>query len=103
MEEKPRFNICDLESSCVHNDDVGGLEGVIKARIPPQLFYACNFWAHHLRKVPLMHTHFQNLSTFLYTRLLPWLEVMSLLKNLHFSRPALLDAKFLGFGDKLSC
>lgn len=93
MENKLRFNICNLKSSYVRNDDVDGLDEVIKARIPPQLSYSCKFWAHHLREVPFMPTLFQNLSVFLYNRLLFWLEVLSLLKGLHLARPALLDAK----------
>lgn len=93
MEEKLRFNICDLKSSYVRNDEVDGLEDVIKARIPSHLSYACKFWAHHLREVPFSHTLFQNLLAFVYNRLLFWLEVLSLLKSLRFARPALLDTK----------
>lgn len=82
MEDMLRFNICELESSFVRNDDIPGLEDRIKNAIPPHLEYACLYWAPHLCDVPYTSLDlFEELLAFCYRHLLYWFEVLSLLKR----------------------
>src|SRR3984957_8936451 len=48
MKECLRFNICELETSHVHNDKLN-LTDRLKRAIPNHLSYACTFWAEHLQ------------------------------------------------------
>lgn len=43
------FNICNLETSHVRNQDVPDFTTRVKEAIPRHLLYACRFWALHLR------------------------------------------------------
>lgn len=97
MEDELRFNICDLKSSFIHNNVVDGIEGRIESGISPHLSYACRFWSHHLCQVPYGQALIQELSAFLYSRLLYWLEVLSLVKKVGIAGPALLATiKWIG-------
>ena len=89
-----RFNICDLPSSFIRNEDVPGLSNRIKVRIPQYLRYACVQWAHHLAEVPHSSPElFQMLSDFAYNRLLFWFEMLGLTKTFGRVAPrALFDA-----------
>ena len=82
MRQKLKFNICELESSYLRNDEVKDLAHRINTRIGDSLLYACRFWAAHLQDV-MANEYDRNaltgeLQDFLYIRLLFWLEVMSL-------------------------
>ena len=82
MRQNLKFNICELESSYVRNDEVKDLAQRIKTRIGDSLLYACRFWAAHLQDV-MANGYDRNaltgkLQDFFYTRFLFWLEVMSL-------------------------
>ncbi|KAH7345387.1 hypothetical protein B0J17DRAFT_712978 [Rhizoctonia solani] len=48
MEYELRFNICELETSHLLNQDVPNLESKIKAKISGQLAYSCTYWISHL-------------------------------------------------------
>lgn len=89
MKEELRFNICDLESSFIRNDSVDGIEKRIESRVPSHLIYACSYWNQHLCEAPYGLALMQGLSTFMYSHLLYWLEVMSLLKKVGTVGPAL--------------
>ncbi|THH13687.1 hypothetical protein EW146_g6562 [Bondarzewia mesenterica] len=78
-----RFNICGLQSSHIANVDVPGLDDIVSKNISSALLYACKYWADHLRDyrettekrdVELVDL----LRRFLRTRLLYWIEVLSL-------------------------
>lgn len=86
------FNICNLESSFVPNDRVHGLEERIKGNIPPHLAYACIHWSRHLSGSPQSSLLQNELSEFIYRRLLYWFEVLSLLEKVNVGDPMLLDA-----------
>ena len=78
MKTKLHFNMCDLESSFVRNNDVCDLADRAKFQIPPYLKYACLHWAQHLRDVSYSPELFGMLSDFAKERLLFWFEVLSL-------------------------
>ena len=84
MEAGLRFNICELETSHIFNDGVPNLDARIKDCIPDHLSYACRFWADHLRGANRDSASgtLVYLKDFLYTRLLHWLEVLSLVKEI---------------------
>jgi hypothetical protein len=77
-----RFNICGLETSHLLNHAVKHLSQRIATRIGSALLYSCRFWATHFQDTMAneydQNTVMTELEEFLYTRLLFWLEVMSL-------------------------
>lgn len=96
MQAKLTFNICRLETSYIRNDNIPDLDARIRDAIPSHLSYACRFWADHLRATPNQGPDlkiFQELvKEFLFTRLLYWLEVLSLLKAVTMAAPSILSA-----------
>lgn len=103
MKAELRFNICDLTSSFILNNDNDGLEDRIGAHILPHISYACIFWAQHLCNVPYVPGLIRDLSNFLYSHLLYWLEVLSLLKKVNTAGHALFTVmKWIGVSRSLS-
>ena len=88
-----KFNICNLKTSHLRNEDVADLAGCIHQSIPAHLSYSCRFWVQHLRDTDKERDHDTMLNmihNFLYTRLLYWLEVMSLIREIPMAIAALL-------------
>jgi hypothetical protein len=89
-----KFNICDLETSCLFNDQVENLSQRIEANIPNALWYSCHFWAAHLLDISTdldgQSALRKEIRDFLYIRLLWWLEVMSLKKEVAAANIAVL-------------
>ncbi|CAE6433698.1 unnamed protein product, partial [Rhizoctonia solani] len=73
-----RFNICNLESSYLTNDQMTDTETRIAKYISPTLSYACRYWAQHLLSSPALVNTQDMLLEFLSNRLLFWMEVLSL-------------------------
>jgi hypothetical protein len=96
MKHGLKFNICNLETSHVFNDNVKDLPLRIKTNIPAPLLYSCSFWAAHLRDTTIGRDACGTLMTevkdFLHIRFLYWLEVMSLTKQVSAANIALLTA-----------
>jgi hypothetical protein len=84
-----KFNICDLETSHVSNDNVLDLPLRIQKYIPDHLSYSCRFWAEHVRRTNFGADVVASLDEFLCHRLLYWLEVLSLIKAVPIASPAL--------------
>jgi len=90
MNQELRFNICGWETSHCRNDDMKQSN-----LIPAYLSYSCRFWAEHLqdnhdqrdRRILL-----KEMRDFLHNRLLFWLEVLSLNKEMPVAQLALLTA-----------
>jgi hypothetical protein len=94
-----RFNICQLETSHVRNVDVPDLASRIKEFIPMHLFYSCRFWSDHLQPASIDVETVGAVNDFLQTRLLYWLEVLSLIKELNIASEALMSLrKLMGVG-----
>jgi hypothetical protein len=94
MKRGLKFNICSLETSYWRNDDVKDLTSRIQRSIPTYLSYSCRFWANHLGdSMEGEHEHSEMLKEtedFLHNRLLYWLEVLSLIKEVSRAPAALL-------------
>lgn len=75
-----RFNICQLESSFVLDENVPNLAKRIDMAIPPELFYACRYWGAHLGFAEASKDFHSALDFFLSNQLLFWMEVLNLRK-----------------------
>ncbi len=51
MNESLRFNICQISTSYQRNDDIPGISGIVKKKIPESLEYACRYWVFHLEDI----------------------------------------------------
>ncbi|KAG8689696.1 hypothetical protein FRC11_001184 [Ceratobasidium sp. 423] len=76
---KSQFNICNLESSFVFDEDVPDIEARVKQAIPADFIYACRYWAIHLWLGEKSDAGVSGLHEFLSQRLLLWIEVLNLL------------------------
>ncbi|CAE6458715.1 unnamed protein product [Rhizoctonia solani] len=76
------FNMCSLPSSYLTDDKVTDLELQITQCISPTLSYASRYWGGHLLLAPAVPSSCEMLVDFLSTRLLFWLEVLSLLRSI---------------------
>ena len=85
MEKELKFNIFGLKSSYRMNNEVDDKDALIKKCIPSPLAYACQYWVDHLRGVASTEKKdveiINLLRNFLDSRLLYWLEVLSLLSK----------------------
>jgi hypothetical protein len=79
-------NVCNLADPLVRNNDI------IAAQIPKELVYACRFWSHHLQSLPSDQEAYCLVEDFLFTKVLFWLEVMSLIGRIDDSIPSLKTA-----------
>ncbi|EUC60384.1 vegetative incompatibility protein HET-E-1 [Rhizoctonia solani AG-3 Rhs1AP] len=93
MEQQLRFNICNLASSFVPDEKVGNLQQRIKENISPTLAYSCRYWASHLVIAPKPDSPLQMLDEFLSLRLLFWMEVLSLRRELPMGVDGLLKVQ----------
>ncbi|KZP04636.1 hypothetical protein FIBSPDRAFT_967959 [Athelia psychrophila] len=82
MKDELRFNICDLPTSYVRNADVPDIQDRVEQLISPHLLYACRFLGAHLEVTPCETRVREELQVFLHERLLFWLEVLSLTKQM---------------------
>ncbi|KIJ53000.1 hypothetical protein M422DRAFT_155751, partial [Sphaerobolus stellatus SS14] len=83
------FNIVKLTTSCLSNDAQPYAPSVATS-----LAYACTGWGDHLfhstDEITKEHTLFGRIDTFLRTKFLYWLEVLSVLKNVQCASTLLL-------------
>ncbi|KAF8741207.1 WD40 repeat-like protein, partial [Rhizoctonia solani] len=93
MEKQLRMNICNLPSSFLPDEKVEDLQDRIKRSISPTLSYACRYWINHLQRVIKVEDIAATFDEFLSRRLLFWLEVISLQRDLPTGVLALLAAK----------
>ncbi|CAE6383974.1 unnamed protein product [Rhizoctonia solani] len=93
MQRQLRFNIGELETSFISDAAVNGLEGRIKRKILPSLAYACRYWGSHLALASQSEGLLILLSKFIRHRLLFWMEVMSLRREIVMGYETLLKAK----------
>jgi hypothetical protein len=86
MNESLCFNICNLTSSFLLDEDDKDLSKRAKTNIGPKLRYACQHWAMHLASVRHDYQEdVQQLSALLHDfyrlKMLFWMEAMNLLKS----------------------
>lgn len=87
-----RRNPCDLEDPTVPKVDMQNLRQVVDEKIPTHVQYACLHWATHLFQTAHSDELEDLLATFCDSRLLLWLEALSLLGRLDLAVHALLHA-----------
>ncbi|KAJ7190085.1 WD40 repeat-like protein [Mycena pura] len=85
LRDKLQFNICGLKNSHLLNSEVSDLPERIERCIMPELFYASQFWAHHLSDREPDNQVLSALNMFMLGSFLYWLEVLSLLKRLNIA------------------
>jgi hypothetical protein len=90
MNDELHFNMCDLESSYLANDDVPDLLQRNSVAIPAHLVYACQFWAHHVEIARYSNALLRKIRDFMFSNLLYWLEVLSLTGKVNLASTALL-------------
>jgi hypothetical protein len=83
-----KFNICELETSYLANDDVGDLNARVDRHIPPALLYACRFWGDHMKHTDFMAVLFRKVQTLFKEKFLFWLEALSLTRNIRLAPSA---------------
>ncbi|KDN33070.1 hypothetical protein RSAG8_13841, partial [Rhizoctonia solani AG-8 WAC10335] len=81
-QDPSQFNICSLQSSYVFDEDVPDIDERVKRAIPMDLVYACQYWADHLELGGNSDRQAAELYDFLSKRLLLWMEVMNLTKQM---------------------
>ena len=82
MAKELKFNICNLETSCVLNADIRNLDDRVQEKISDALQYSSMYWSSHLcvDSAPASEQVYEQLNTFLMgVQLLYWLEVLSLM------------------------
>ncbi|CUA70044.1 Notchless protein homolog 1 [Xenopus laevis] [Rhizoctonia solani] len=79
---KPSFNICGLESAYLPDRLVPDIEQRVVTTISSDLFYACRYWADHFGAGKYTATLVTQLQDFISTRLLLWMEVLNLRKQM---------------------
>ncbi|CAE6522543.1 unnamed protein product [Rhizoctonia solani] len=79
---KPEFNICGLESSYLPDRMVPHIHERVANVIPSDLLYACRYWADHVEAGNCASTLAAQLRDFLSRRLLIWMEVLNLHKQM---------------------
>ncbi|KAJ3805075.1 hypothetical protein F5876DRAFT_1607, partial [Lentinula aff. lateritia] len=79
--ERLCFNICDLPSSFMKDDDVPGFKDKVSEKFPETLNYCCQFWTDHF-EIGQTDQLFQKVQEILIEKGIYWLEAMSLLKSL---------------------
>jgi hypothetical protein len=83
MKSGLRFNICNLESSCLLNVEVTDMESRIEQNIPLHLRYATLYWTNHLSASRFDGETLKLVQDFMERRFLFWLEVMSVTRQMN--------------------
>ena len=95
MKAELKFNICDLETSHLLNDNIKDLPQRIATKISGPLLYSCCFWGAHLVDTTIATDGYdallKEIKDFVHVRLLFWLEVMSLTKKVPLANITLLS------------
>ncbi|KAM6491915.1 WD40-repeat-containing domain protein [Amanita muscaria] len=75
-------NICGIGDDTVLNSEIPDLESKLRECVPPALLYACQHWGHHLSQstsdTALWDELVKWLSKFATTKILYWIELLSL-------------------------
>ncbi|KAJ7819116.1 WD40-repeat-containing domain protein [Mycena olivaceomarginata] len=75
-------NICGIDNDTVLNSEIPDLQSRLRDRVSPALLYACQYWGDHLslstNDTELQKKLVERMSEFASTKLLYWVEVLSL-------------------------
>ncbi|KAJ7767234.1 WD40-repeat-containing domain protein [Mycena metata] len=82
MVRQLKRNICSIDESIVLNSEIPDLESRLRECVSPALLYACQHWSDHLsqstKDTELQEELAEKMSEFASTKLLYWVEVLSL-------------------------
>jgi hypothetical protein len=84
-----QFNICQLPTSYLRNQEMSDLPAWLDRFVPDYLRYSCRFWVDHIVAMPYRAECAQEVGNLLYNKFLFWLEVMSLLGIVGYASQAL--------------
>ncbi|CCO35728.1 Vegetative incompatibility protein HET-E-1 [Rhizoctonia solani AG-1 IB] len=93
VEATPNFNICELPSSYIGDNQVDNLDARVDQSISPELMYGCRYWAAHLRLGEHRPELMEHVGRFFSCRLLLWMEVMNLAKYMRYGTTVIQDAE----------
>jgi hypothetical protein len=84
MNRNLKYDICNIGNTSLLNSEVEGLPALVSKYIPEALHYASLFFVHHLKDAPTSQPALaKELHKFITCNLLHWMEVMSLLNQVH--------------------
>ena len=83
MKSNLQFNICNLESSYLLNNEVVDLDSWIEQNISSHLHYASLYWANHLSASRFDEEMLRLVQDFMERQFLFWLEVLSVTKQMN--------------------
>ncbi len=91
MTTQLRFNICNLEDSCLANADIQDLPSQVKVNISDALQYSCLYWLNHLCFPPANHSQCVLALGRFFEGLHPlfWIEVLSIMGRVSIGIPSL--------------
>ncbi|CEL63465.1 putative WD repeat-containing protein alr3466 OS=Nostoc sp, (strain PCC 7120 / UTEX 2576) GN=alr3466 PE=4 SV=1 [Rhizoctonia solani AG-1 IB] len=89
---KPKINICSLPSSYKLDKEIGDLEQRVSRSITPGLTYACRYWSTHLAQGELRDGLINHVYQFFESKLLLWMEIMSLTGHMRYGTRIIMDA-----------
>lgn len=86
-------DICNINDPSKLNSEVVHLQDLVSTFIPLHLQYSCKHWADHLSHAPNNLDTYKKLKAFCFQHILHWLEVLSLLGQLHIAALSLKHVK----------
>ncbi|KAG8755489.1 hypothetical protein FRC11_005986 [Ceratobasidium sp. 423] len=90
---EPKFNICGLPSSYLFDSEVDDLDERVRRSISSGLVYACRYWSAHLHLGEYHDGLVDIIHKFFATRLLIWMEILNLTKNMHLGTSIIREAE----------
>jgi hypothetical protein len=95
MKMELKFNICELATSHIFNNEILDLDDQVEKFISPPLQYSCCFWGDHLKECVNADETFELLQDgiqhFLDSKLLYWLECLSVMKRVIVAKGSILS------------
>ena len=82
-------DICAINDPTKFNSEIIDLDERLNKHLPEHLQYACRSWHWHLAEITESSDVYNRVKGFLFTHLLHWIEVMSLLDDIDSIYPAL--------------
>ena len=76
-------DICAVGDPTKFNSEIMDLDQRLDKHLPEHLRYACRLWHWHLADIVESNDVYNQVKRFLFTHLLHWIEVMSLLDDTH--------------------
>ncbi|KAF5335874.1 hypothetical protein D9758_017233 [Tetrapyrgos nigripes] len=82
MQHQLNFNICNLPSSFLSDDNVPHLQSKIAQKFAGAFEYSCIFWAYHVTETEFDENIVEKMEAFFQLKIIFWIEAMNLLKKL---------------------